>query len=449
MNKPIISVRNLTKSYRLYASPSERLKESIWPFKPRHTLFHALSEVSFDIHKGEHFGIIGLNGAGKSTLLQILTGVLSPTSGTVQVNGKIAALLELGAGFNPELSGRENVIFQLTLAGIAINQIPEKLEEIESFADVGAFFDQPVKTYSSGMFVRVAFAQAIAVNPDIFIVDEALSVGDARFQKKCNDRIETLRQSGVTMIMVTHDIYTSKRLSSKMMLLNYGRVCALGEAEMVVSKYFQLLFPESTKECSVSGLHQNRDDSAAQLNNNEGHSCTESLVEKYIYTVAPSPKDTRWGLGGASLLEVRIKGLEFPNRLTEGRRKLVIECDYLFDNSRLLSLAEGHGVEANLLIAQRFDNQAGQPLTDYASSLLGNGRLGFDLSNEDKATFAFTIELPELSQGEYFFSPGMALGTQQHLLPIFSYDNLVMISVDPCRQILGLFRFPYSIKRIL
>lgn len=446
MNIPIISARNLTKSYRLYANPTDRLKEAIWPFKPRHTLFHALSDVSFDISKGEHFGIIGINGAGKSTLLQLLTGVLSPTSGSVQVHGKIAALLELGAGFNPELSGRENVTFQLALANVPEDKIEEKIEEIESFADIGVFFNQPVKIYSSGMFVRVAFAQAIAVNPDIFIVDEALSVGDARFQKKCNDRVEQLRQDGVTMLMVTHDIYTSKRLSSKMMLLHQGQVRALGEPETVVSKYFQMLFPDNASKSESSSSKNNSSESDTAHGNGKTLASTDQ-TDDYIYTIAPVPKDKRWGLGGASLLELRIKGLTAPNRLTCGSKKIQVECDYSFDTQRLLNLAAEYGVIPNLLIALRLDNQAGQPLTDFASSLLGGGVLDFDLATEEKVTFRFTLELPELIRGEYFFTPGMALGTQQHLIPIFSYDNLVMITVEPERQILGLFRMPYSIER--
>ena len=204
MGDVAIRVNNLTKVYRLYDNPVDRLKESLHPFrKIYHRDFYALNDVNFKIKKGETVGIVGKNGCGKSTLLQIITGVLTPTFGTVIVNGKIAALLELGTGFNPELTGIENVFFVGMLMGFTRDEIEEKLDQILSFADIGEFVYQPVKTYSSGMFVRLAFAVNIASEPEVMIIDEALSVGDMNFQAKCMTALIRIQESGAT------DLYLS------------------------------------------------------------------------------------------------------------------------------------------------------------------------------------------------------------------------------------------------
>ncbi|MDP1774202.1 MAG: ABC transporter ATP-binding protein [Methylobacter sp.] len=239
----VISVSNLGKTYRLYPSHQDRVKEALHPFrKCYHQEFSAISGVSFDIRKGESIGILGRNGAGKSTLLQILAGVLSPTSGTIKVNGKVAALLELGAGFNPDLTGRENVILFSTIQGVAENQIAERVAAIEAFADVGVFFDQPMKVYSSGMYARVAFANAIHVNPNILIIDEILGVGDARFQEKCYSKISSLRDSGVCILFVSHSTEVIQRNCESAILLEGGRLLEHGPTDATVAAYRDLLY---------------------------------------------------------------------------------------------------------------------------------------------------------------------------------------------------------------
>jgi len=246
MARPIISVRDLTKSYRLYAKPSDRLKEVLWPWKQRHTLFHALNDVNFDVYPGEYLGILGQNGAGKSTLLQVLTGVLTPTAGTVEVNGRVAALLELGAGFNPELTGRENILFQMQLAGIGKDVMPAKLIEVQSFADIGDFFDQPVKLYSSGMFARVAFSSAILTEPEILIVDEVLAVGDVKFQVKCYDRLQQFRESGGTILFVSHALSSITSFCTKALYLKSGSLHMMGEPNTVTKAYYNDQFEGNT-----------------------------------------------------------------------------------------------------------------------------------------------------------------------------------------------------------
>ncbi len=237
-----IRVQNLTKTYRLYNSSLDRLKESLHPLRRQyHHDFFALNDVSFEIKKGESVGIIGKNGSGKSTLLKILTGVLTPTSGTVQVTGKVSALLELGAGFNPELSGMENVYFNGMLMGYTREEMDERLDDILSFADIGEFVHQPVKTYSSGMFVRLAFAVAVNVEPEIMIVDEALSVGDASFQQKCVKKMDGFKSNGGNIIFVSHDMNAIKVLCKRAILLDKGKMLEDGDSETVVSVYNSLI----------------------------------------------------------------------------------------------------------------------------------------------------------------------------------------------------------------
>ena len=237
-----VSVKNLTKVYQLYNKPLDRLKEAINPFKKNyHRDFYALNDISFDVEKGESFGIIGVNGSGKSTLLKILTGVLHRTSGEVSVNGKIAALLELGAGFNMDYTGIENIYMNGTMMGFSKKEMDEKLNKIIEFADIGDFIYQPVKQYSSGMFVRLAFALSIAVEPEILIVDEALSVGDVFFQTKCYKRMDELKEKGTTIIMVTHDLGAVIKYCDRTMVLNSGKQVAIGTPHEMVDLYKKIL----------------------------------------------------------------------------------------------------------------------------------------------------------------------------------------------------------------
>lgn len=238
-----ISVRNLSKKYRLFNSPEERFKEALHPFKKKyHKEFWALKDVTFDIPKGSTVGIIGRNGSGKSTLLQIICGVLKPTSGAVTVNSRISALLELGAGFNPELTGRQNVILNGIVQGFSKDEMNAKIPQIQEFADIGEFFDQPVKIYSSGMFVRLAFAAAINVDPDILIVDEALAVGDAKFQHKCYGKFLEFQQKGKTILFVSHSTDAIVRHCDYAVLLEGGRIIEKGEPKTITNYYMDILF---------------------------------------------------------------------------------------------------------------------------------------------------------------------------------------------------------------
>ncbi|SHH33924.1 ABC transporter ATP-binding protein [Tepidibacter thalassicus] len=244
-----IKVENLTKIYKLYDKPIDRLKESLsFIKKSYHRDFYALNNVSFAVKKGETVGIIGKNGSGKSTLLKIITGVLSPTLGSVKSSGKISALLELGAGFNPEYTGIENIYLNGTMMGYKRDEIDEKLDSILEFADIGEFIYHPVKTYSSGMFVRLAFAVAINVDPDILIVDEALSVGDIFFQSKCYKKFDEFKNKGKTILFVTHDVGSIIKYCDRAIVLNDGILVEEGLPSEMVDVYKKILVNLYSKE---------------------------------------------------------------------------------------------------------------------------------------------------------------------------------------------------------
>lgn len=246
----VIQVHDVSKRYEIYDKPRDRLKQFLLPRllgAPGRRYFRefwALKDISFEVKKGESVGIIGRNGSGKSTLLQIVTGTLAPTSGTVRTSGRIAALLELGSGFNPEFTGRENVYLNGALLGLTKEQIDQRFDDIAAFADIGEHLEQPVKTYSSGMLVRLAFAVQVQVEPDILIVDEALAVGDALFQKRCFQRIEKLTADGTTLLFVSHDQESVRTLTNRALLLNKGQALAWGTSSEVVLKYRKLLHEE-------------------------------------------------------------------------------------------------------------------------------------------------------------------------------------------------------------
>lgn len=233
-----IKAKNLSKVYKIFDKPVDRLKEAINPFHKRYSKdFYALNNISFEIKKGDTVGIIGKNGAGKSTLLKIITGVLTPSSGNIQVNGRIASLLELGAGFNPEMTGIENIYMNGTIMGYSKEEMDKKLDSIISFADIGDFINQPVKMYSSGMFARLAFAVNAFIEPDILIVDEALSVGDIEFQNKCYRKFEELRNKGITILFVTHDINAILKFCNVAFLMEKGTLMGIGTSKYIVDLY--------------------------------------------------------------------------------------------------------------------------------------------------------------------------------------------------------------------
>lgn len=246
-SKNILEVKSISKEYDLLLSQKQKFYKLACDFLGRKTddrikKYCALSNISFSAKRGEVIGVLGKNGAGKSTLLQIICGTVTPSSGEIKVNGRLAALLELGAGFNPDFTGKENILINAAILGLSRDEIDSKYQSILDFADIGSFIEQPVKNYSSGMFMRLAFSVATSLEPDILIVDEALAVGDAKFQAKCFRRISQLKDSGTTILLVSHSTEQITRHCSKALILNNGEMIAFGEAKEVSNKYLELLF---------------------------------------------------------------------------------------------------------------------------------------------------------------------------------------------------------------
>ncbi|MCB9948482.1 MAG: ABC transporter ATP-binding protein [Rhodospirillaceae bacterium] len=251
---PLIQAQGLHKTFRIYANPFHRLREAVFPRGPvRHEKVEALVDVSFSLAKGETVGIVGRNGSGKSTLLNLITGILRPTAGTLAIQGTVQALLELGAGFDPLMTGRDNVLFQMRTLGLHPDERMDRLPRIEAFADIGAFFDRPVQTYSSGMFARLAFASAIQGDPDILILDEILAVGDASFQEKCFHHIHGMREKGTTILFVSHDTDQVSRLCRSALLLDQGRLLLQGPTRDVIDVYHGILHGARRRTDSPQG----------------------------------------------------------------------------------------------------------------------------------------------------------------------------------------------------
>ena len=318
-----IRVLHMSKCYHMYAQPGDRLKQALASLAtklfglqttPYFREFWSLKDVSFEVKKGETLGIIGRNGAGKSTLLQILCGTLTPTSGTVQTFGRVAALLELGAGFNPEFTGRENIVMNASVLGLTDAEIKDRLEDIIAFADIGPFIDQPVKTYSSGMYVRLAFSIATSVDPDILVIDEALSVGDGSFARKSFDRIIALRDAGKTILFCSHSLYQVEAICDRVVWLDGGLVQVMGEPATAIVAYNAMLSKLSSPVSALSFTAQ-----AEHSHQSEQHAQAE---------VVKAPV----GMAYIKRVTVRSDGLDGKDLQVSSRKSLVqIQLDFLSD----------------------------------------------------------------------------------------------------------------------
>jgi lipopolysaccharide transport system ATP-binding protein len=310
-----ISVKNLTKTYRIFNHPGDRIKQALtFGQKQYHKEFTALKDVSFEIKKGETVGIIGRNGSGKSTLLQLICGILKPTSGSVEVNGRISALLELGAGFNPEFTGRENVYFQGAVLGFTREQMDERFEHIVKFADIGAFIDQSVRTYSSGMYVRLAFAVAAHVDAELLVIDEALSVGDAFFVQKCMRYIDSFVQSGGTILFVSHDIAAVAQLCQTVYWIVDGEVKRQGDPKMVIEGYIESIY-QTTNSAPVYAKTPRADMASQAPNDAELRDVRQDFINSSLYrnaiAVSQFPRvPSGFGDNGASITEVALRNAD-------------------------------------------------------------------------------------------------------------------------------------------
>lgn len=312
-----IKVENISKAYKIYQNPTDRFKQ-IFTKKALYREFVALDDVSFEIPKGAIVGIVGRNGSGKSTLLQIIAGTLSPTRGNCATNGKVAALLELGSGFNPEFTGRENVYISGSIYGISKETMEQRIDQIEAFADIGQFIDQPVKTYSSGMFARLAFAVNVNVDADILIVDEVLSVGDHFFQAKCMSAINNLMKKGVTILLVSHSQATVKALCESAILFNKGQMIFHGDCDEVMDRYMAISLSEEN-EMRKAVLNADKSKSEEYIYG--------KFPTRYISKIQPefSKRITeRFGLGDVQFIEATMFQYGTETTVIEAKNKAVI-----------------------------------------------------------------------------------------------------------------------------
>jgi ABC-type polysaccharide/polyol phosphate transport system ATPase subunit len=406
-----ISVRNLTKSYRLFGHPGDRIKQFFsLGLKQYHREFTALEDVSFDIKKGETVGIIGRNGSGKSTLLQLICGILKPTAGSITVNGRISALLELGAGFNPEFTGRENVYFQGALMGFTAVKMDARFDEIAAFADIGEFIDQPVRTYSSGMFVRLAFAVAVHVDPEILVIDEALAVGDREFQIKCLERIDGVARDGGTVILVSHALEQVAHHCGRAAFLDKGTLICSGDTASVLAAYAQNHVNKFAVPTS----------SSASTQQPEVASSDSSLTRHRWY----SGNETRWGDGKAVIQNILIlqEGKE-PEHHIRQARPVVIEFDVLFIEA-----------VARPIFGLTIKSMSGGILYSTNSRQLGNQT---DLCPAGIRTCASFKLTPCLDSGSYLLSLGVASDSPQGLQAHDRRYDLLILRIEAPRDLSG------------
>lgn len=326
-SEPLLTIDRVSKRYEIYERPQDRLKQFLVPrlqtllpdgmrrSQPFFKEFWALRDISLTVDRGEALGILGRNGAGKSTLLQIIAGTLAPTSGDMIARGKIAALLELGSGFSPDFTGKENVRLNAALLGLTSDEVDRKYQQIVEFADIGDFIDQPVKTYSTGMMMRLAFAVQTVVEPDLLIVDEALSVGDARFQKKCFDRLESLRELGTTILFVTHDTGAVVRLCTRAIILENGRICGDDAPSVVARQYHRLLFEGpglAIEQDASSRVGRSTVESVPAPSSAENATVTVAEEQRVERAATASPdgggtREVRYGTRDAEIFEIGIR----------------------------------------------------------------------------------------------------------------------------------------------
>jgi len=424
-------VDGVTKIYRLYDKPADRLKEALGLSKKKlHRELYALNDVSFTVRRGETVGIIGTNGSGKSTILKIITGVLNPTRGSVRVNGRISALLELGAGFNMEYSGLENIYLNGTMMGFTREEVDARLNDILDFADIGDFVHQPCKTYSSGMFVRLAFAVAINIDPEILIVDEALSVGDVFFQAKCYRKFEEFKKQGRTILFVSHDLSSIAKYCDRVVLLNKGVKRAEGGAHEMVDLYKQLLVNlDSADEEKAEG-----EEPAA-----EG----EKAQEKEAGSAAFSENEAAAGDPLTGQLERN------PNTLEYGEKQAEFVKVRILDANGLETGSIEKGTEFTISATVRFNAPIDDPIVAYSfKNLQGTEITGTntwyeenppghqDAGNEVTVTFRQRMTL---QGGEYLLSMGCT-GYHDGAFRVFHrlYD-LINITVISTKNTVGFY----------
>ncbi len=417
-----IRVRNITKTYQIYDKPQDRLKQSLWRGRKQfYREFKALDNVSFEVRKGETVGIIGRNGSGKSTLLQIICGTLAPTSGTVEVNGRVAALLELGAGFNPEFTGKENVYMNASILGLSKEEIDAKYDEIVAFAGIGDFINQPVKTYSSGMYVRLAFAVIAHVDADILVIDEALAVGDAFFTQKCMRFLRRFMKTG-TVLFVSHDTAAVTNLCSFVLWLHNGRTQLVADAKTVCEKYLENLYSDrqkvrpgtQEKEIDEPSLRRSNDEKHRERVDGRLKFLNQTQYRNDIQIFEFDPDADCFGDGSAS-----ITGVQLLNEKLE-------PLSWVVGGDRVRLKIEGvaHKYLDSLIVGFFVKDRLGQNLFGD-NSFISYMDDPVAIHSGEKFNGYFDFYMPILPVGEYSVSVAVANGSQdEHQQCCWIHDAL-------------------------
>lgn len=423
MPRSVVEFRNVSKSYPIYSSPSARLKElaclNRFSF---HRDFWALRDISFQIDAGETFCIIGENGSGKSTLLQMIAGILQPSGGAVSVNGRVAALLELGSGFNPEFTGRDNVYLNAAILGFSRGDMDEKFRQIEEFAEIGDFINQPVKTYSSGMSVRLAFSVAIHVEPEILIVDEALAVGDVYFRQRCMRKVHELRAQGITVLFVSHDTGDVKAIADRVMWIDSGRMRQLGDPESVVTNYLAAMVEKDSKYLN----HKHATSSSSR----RSRTAQAPEIVEHIPNI-----DRRFGDGRAHIIGIAILD-------AQGRKTYSLEPDSAIIVRISVRAAEDIALP---VVGFMLRNHMG---LDFAGT--NTAREDFELPSMiagDVYTVDFHLHLPQLYPSSFSFSPAIADGTLLSYTICDWIDNAIALQMSVTDQpIYGYLHLPCRVE---
>lgn len=443
-NENAIEVRGVSKFYNLYERPQDRVKELFSLTKKKyHTLYKALDQVSFTVKKGETLGIIGRNGAGKSTLLKLITGVITPSEGTIETHGEISALLELGTGFNPEYTGYENIFLNGSMRGFSDEEMQEKVKEIVDFADIGEYMGQPVKTYSSGMFARLAFAVMISFKPEILIVDEALSVGDIFFQQKCNTFMKE-EMKGVTKLLVTHDMNSIANMADRVILIDRGKIIREGKPLEVIEDYLKLLHTSVFQSEAAAAK-----DEDARLETAER---SEAAEQKAVAAEAAEREKEKAEIGW----------VDSPKESIGGAQDILIDrCRMLINGEAVDVVKPGDAVRIELLLHSKKDADniiIGYTFKDkYGNSIFAQSTLGENIMIEGvkqgevrKASLSF--HWPEVKEGDYFLTLGLGEGYDQMVHTVQCWVHSVLhvqaIALKPMHGIINHVIEEFKIERI-
>ena len=443
-NENAIELRGVSKFYNLYERPQDRVKELFSLTKKKyHTLYKALDQVSFTVKKGETLGIIGRNGAGKSTLLKLITGVITPSEGTIETHGEISALLELGTGFNPEYTGYENIFLNGSMRGFSDEEMQEKVKEIVDFADIGEYMGQPVKTYSSGMFARLAFAVMISFKPEILIVDEALSVGDIFFQQKCNTFMKE-EMKGVTKLLVTHDMNSIANMADRVILIDRGKIIREGKPLEVIEDYLKLLHTRVFQSEAAAAK-----DEDARLETAER---SEAAEQKAVAAEAAEREKEKAEIGW----------VDSPKESIGGAQDILIDrCRMLINGEAVDVVKPGDAVRIelllhskkdadNIIIGYTFKDKYGNSI--FAQSTLGEGIMIEGVKQGEVRKASLSFHWPEVKEGDYFLTLGLGEGYDQMVHTVQCWVHSVLhvqaIALKPMHGVINHVIEEFKIERI-